>query len=189
MSVFKKFSGWFLRDKDIEKKYFGKDDSDKRIFYPWGKPGEAYYLTKQYESKFVIESFFFRIFVLITLFPTMFAVFAGRLDINLIVVLLALLFILSGVRYFYFVRSVHRSCQPYLEPEINRKEQKYANLKILFLYFLFFSSVVTTILKFYWLEKFSIYGVMNSFSVAVLAGFFMIFFRRLQKTKGYIFNK
>jgi|GEM_PF-3025568 len=43
--------------------FFGKDENGKDIFYPWGKPGEAFYVKK----KQIIHIYLFNLFILILL--------------------------------------------------------------------------------------------------------------------------
>ncbi len=46
---------WFTLqpDKKLEAFYFAKDEQGQEIFYPWGQPGDSYYINEKQKKVFV----------------------------------------------------------------------------------------------------------------------------------------
>jgi hypothetical protein len=131
----KKIQRWFKLqpDKELEVFHFQKDEEGKDVFYPWGCPGESYYINANQKKQLKNLIYFMRIFSIISI-PIIFLYYEltheGQYKFNWIIVLAVTAYlIIHFIIMYFFTRKFGPNIQ---KEDAKIKSGKGAKLKELF---------------------------------------------------------
>lgn len=121
-----------------EPKFFRKDEEGKDVFYPWGYPGESFYINEKQKRKTAIFCYIFGfLFILFSMSP-LFAASDYKIEIYTAFCLLTIVLIVFPLVYFCYMYFLIKKLQPYIpKTKATPVNTIYALLVLLFSQILF----------------------------------------------------
>jgi hypothetical protein len=183
MSKIKKIWNWFLSVERNEGFFYGEDEKGLRVFYPWGKPGEAYYISKIEEKIYNIWDGVVSVFFLILFLGAMYLDATKVIESWLFNLITTLVLLGLVVYYFFYVFLINKKFKPYLLPLAERTSKTIKGC------IPWYGVLSVMIMGFYLYDFDILYTVIPIVFVTFYFFGLSFFIYKLKKTKGYIFNK
>lgn len=183
-----KISNWLIERERTKGFFFFEDVDGKLLFYPWGKPGEAYIVSNKVIGNLSAISLLISLLIASILSFILYLVFTDRINPDYLIISLHSSLLLIFFIHCAIVLYIHKNYPAFLIPLAERESRKIRNWHIYFFYFISFLGIAVFSISAILISPDIYVPPLDALYVIFLVGV-AIWLRLLKNTKGYILNK